>query len=134
MIDPNDNPIDHETYQKLINAASAFELKRFKIVYSKDAVMYSIIVPTYWLADKYFEEAFQLAPSVPYFKEVFPKAYQVSWVDIGSTDDEFYYFDEILWRPDWRPDWKEELEQYGEVDEHFVYLFENFNIFILVCC
>ena len=45
------------------------------------------------------ELGYQLAPTVPYYKEYFPDDYQY-WIEIGGTDFDFTLYDGLIWRPE----------------------------------
>ena len=101
LIDPYGNKIIQSLYDDLIQAANDFDLRQYKIIYTEEPIMYSIIVPDelYTSFTEIMYGAYQLAPSFPTIKDYFPDLYAEDF-ELGFDDEQYIYcYNRLLYRP-----------------------------------
>lgn len=101
LIDPYGNKIIQSLYDDLIQAANDFDLRQYKIIYTEEPIMYSIIVPDelYTSFTEIMYGAYQLAPSFPTIKDYFPDLYAEDF-ELGFDDEQYIHcYNRLLYRP-----------------------------------
>ena len=101
LIDPYGKKIIQSLYDDLIQAANDFDLRQYKIIYTEEPIMYSIIVPDelYTSFTEIMYGAYQLAPSFPTIKDYFPDLYAEDF-ELGFDDEQYIYcYNRLLYRP-----------------------------------